>query len=200
MENLNPSFYPTRLNLSNLRDLTIEYGEGWGYPHVCRVLHLIEEIGAGMEFNQNVILYATYLHDWGAFPHFRESGVDHALRSMQVAEEEILPNTTLPEPDRQMVLDAIALHDYRDLRPATATESLLLREADMLEMLGVIGILREFAWGPNDLKVCYDRTLARRIGIAGRLTLPRAQALAEERLARMDRIFGELKQESYDTL
>jgi uncharacterized protein len=197
---MNSNIYPTRLNLSNLRDLTIEYGEGWGYPHVCRVLHLIEEIGASLSYNQNIILYASYLHDWGAFPRFHESGVDHALRSMQVAEEEILPHTTLSEPDRQAILDAIALHDYRDLRPATATESLLLREADMLDMLGVIGILREFAWGPNNLKTCYERVLARRNGITGKLTLPRAQIIAAERLERMDRVFAELTRESFDTL
>lgn len=198
--NPNPSYYPVRLNLSNLRDLTIEYGEGWGYSHVYRVLRLVEEIGAGLSYNQNVILYAAYLHDWGAFPRFREAGVDHTLRSVQVAEQEILPHTTLPKPDRQAVLDAIALHDYRDLRPAAATESLLLREADMLDMLGAIGILREFAWGPNDLKACHERANARRNGIANRLTLPRAKSIATERLERMDRIFAELKHESFDLL
>jgi uncharacterized protein len=196
--NLNPS--SLRLNISHLRDLTIEYGEGWGYPHVCRVLRLIEDIGSGMPFNRDVILYAAYLHDWGAFPRYRESGVEHALRSLQVAELEILPHTNLPEQVRQAVLDAISLHDYRDPRPALAVESLLLREADMLEMLGVVGILREFAWGPNNLKVCYERVLARRAGIAGRLTLPRAKDIAEERLASMELVINRLKFESFELL
>jgi uncharacterized protein len=191
--------YPTCLNLSNMRDLTIEYGDGWGYPHVCRVLHLIEEIGVGLDYKQNVIQYAAYIHDWGAFSRFRETGVDHALRSVQVAEV-ILSNTNLAESDRQLVLDAIALHDYRDLRPAVATESLFLREADMLEMLGIIGILREFAWGSNNLKTCYERVLARRNTIAGRLTIPRAQSNAEKRLKRIDVILSELTLESFDTL
>jgi uncharacterized protein len=189
-----------RLNISHLRDLTIEYGEGWGYPHVCRVLRLIEKIGFGMSFNQDVILYASYLHDWGAFPRFRESGVEHALRSMQVAELEILPHTNLSEPIRQAVLDAISLHDFRDPRPALAVESLLLREADMLDMLGVIGILREFAWGPNNLKICYERVLARRVGISGRLILPNAKVIAEDRLASMELVLKRLKDESFELL
>lgn len=188
------------INLSNIRDLTIEHGEGWGYPHVCRVLQLIEEIGSGMTYDRNVILYATYLHDWGAFPRYRQPGIEHALRSLQVAELEIIPHTNLPKPVRQAVLDAISLHDYRDSRPAVFTEALLLREADMLDMLGVVGILREFASGPNNLKVCYERVLARRDGIAGRLTLPHAKVIAEERLASMELVINRLKEESFELL
>jgi HD superfamily phosphodiesterase len=188
------------INLSNLRDLTIEHGEGWGYPHVCRVLRLIEEIGVGLAYDQNVVLYAAYLHDWGTFPCYYQQGVDHSLRSMQVAEKDILPHTTLSETARQAVLDAIALHDYRDLRPATAAESLLLREANMLDRLGVVGILREFAWGPNNLRLCYERVLAQKAGIAGRLTLPKAQTLARERLHSMEQMLARFKIESFDLL
>lgn len=191
-------YFPTHINLSHLRDLTVEYGEGWGYAHVCRVIRLIEEIGLGLDYDQDVILYAAYLHDWGAFPHYRKTGVEHALRSMQIAEVEILPHTTLSQPARQAVLEAISLHDYRDQRPATAVESLLLREADMLEMLGMIGILREFAWGPKDLNVSYERVLAHKISIGGRLSLPRAQAIANERLARMEQAMCWFKEESFD--
>jgi uncharacterized protein len=190
----------TPINLSHLRDLTIEYGEGWGYPHACRVICLIKEIGAGLVFDETVLLYATYLHDWGAFPRYKQPNVNHALRSLQVAELEILPYTNLFEPVQQAILEAISLHDYRDLRPAKALESLLLREADMLDMLGVVGILREFAWGPNNLKVCHERVLARMAGIKGRLTLPRAKEMAEERLASMEFILGQLVKESFNTL
>lgn len=189
-----------KINISHLRDLTIEYGEGWGYPHVCRVLRLVEEIGTGLAYDQTIILYAAYLHDWGAFPHYSQAGVEHALRSMQVAEKEILPHTNLPENDQSAILDAVALHDFRDLRSARATESLLLREADMLDMLGVVGVLREFAWGPNDLKVCYARAMARRDGIVGRLTLPRSKSMAEKRLSCMERLFSELISESFGIL
>jgi uncharacterized protein len=186
------------LNLSHIREFTIEYGEGWAYPHACRVMHLISEIGADLVYDQDVITYAAYLHDWGFFPRFRKPGIEHALRSMQVAEIEILPFTMLSQSARQAVMDAIALHDYRDPRPATAIESLLLREADMLDMLGVIGTIREFAWGPNNLKICYERLLSRRAGIMGRLTLPRAQVIAEARLASMDHILAQLRDECFD--
>jgi uncharacterized protein len=185
------------INLSHIRDLTIEYGEGWAYFHVCRVQHLIEEIGTGLVYDKNATMYAAYLHDWGAFPHYHLAGVDHALRSMQVAEKEILPFTTIPDCSRQLVLEAISLHDFRDTRPAFSTESLLLREADMLDMLGVVGILREFAWGPNDLQACYQRVMARRMEIAGKFTLPIAKKLAGERVASMDQVLAQFHHETF---
>jgi uncharacterized protein len=194
------SLSQAHIHISHLRALTIEYGEGWGYPHVCRVLRLIEEIGGGLEYDQDVTLYAAYLHDWGAFPRYRVPGVDHALRSMQVAELEILPYTSLSETSRQAVLEAISLHDYRDPRPAQALESLLLREADMLDMLGVVGLLREFAWGPNNLRVCYERLLSRKAAIAGRLSLPCAKIIAENRLACMEQALACLEGESFGYL
>jgi uncharacterized protein len=191
-------YLPTHINLSHLRDLTIEHGEGWGYPHVSRVLSLIGEIGVGLDYDQDVILYAAYLHDWGAFPRYRRAGVEHALRSVQIAELEILPHTTLTAPARGAVLDAIALHDYRDLRPAAAAESLLLREADMLDMLGMVGLLREFSWGPRDMKVPLERVIARMQSIPTRLSLPRARVIAAERMARMEQALCWYKEESFE--
>jgi len=195
MNKLNP---PT-INLSHLQALTIEYGEGWGYPHVRRVLRLVQEIGSDFSYNESVILFAAYLHDWGAFPRYRQAGIDHATHSRQIAEIEILPNTDLSTSARQAVLDAIALHDYRDTRPAVG-EALVLREADMLDMLRVIGIAREFAWGPNNLRACYERILSRRSGIAGRLNLQKAQMIAAQRLASMEQALQQLIAESFDIL
>jgi uncharacterized protein len=187
------------LNLAHLRALTIENGEDWAYPHVSRVLRLVQEIGAGMTYDEDVILYAAYLHDWGAFPCYRQAGVEHALRSVQIAETNILPNTNLSPTTQQAILNAIALHDYRDERSATG-EALLLREADMLDMLGVIGILREFAWGPFNLKTCYERVQSRHIVIADRLTLPRAQVIAAHRIESMEHTLNHLMEESFGIL
>jgi len=186
------------INLSHIRDLTIEYGEGWAYSHVCRLLHLIEEIGAGLTYDNNVTLYAAYLHDWGAFPHYLLPGVKHTVRSVQVAENEILPYTTLSVSTQQAILDAIARHDYRDSWTGSTIEALLLREADMLDMLGVVGVLREFAWGPNNLKICYEHVLTRREGIIGHFQLPRARNIAEERIASMDQLLERFRQETLD--
>jgi uncharacterized protein len=187
------------IDLSDLENRTIEYGEGWGYPHVRRVLRLVDEIGSDTAQNESAILYAAYLHDWGAFPRYRQDGIDHALRSRQIAEVEILPETDLSASAKETVLNAIELHDYRDTRPAEG-EALVLREADMLDMLGVIGMVRVFAWGPNNLKTCYERVMSRYTTIGARLTLPKSQQLGAKRLASMEQALHQLIEESFNIL
>lgn len=187
------------MSLSDIETLTRQYGEGWGYPHARRVLALVGRISAGLAYDQESLAYAVYLHDWGAFPQFRQPGVDHALRSRQVAEE-LLPQTGLSRPATRTVLEAIERHDYRDPRPVATPEARLLREADCLDLLGVIGVAREFAWGPNNLAVCRDRIRNRMEGIRGHLTLPAAQALAGDRLAEMERLLDRLEEESFGFL
>jgi uncharacterized protein len=185
------------LDLEVIEQLTHQYGECWGYPHARRLFALIGQIGEGLDYDRECLAYAVFLHDWGAYPHYRHEGVDHALRSRQVAEQEILPQTGLPQPAIHRILEAIELHDYRDLRPVVIPEALLLREADCLDFLGVIGIARELARGPKDLQKCCQRIRSRMDVIRGRLTLPESQRLSKERLAEMDKILGQLADESF---
>ncbi len=186
--------------LNDIAQLTAEYGEGWGYAHACRVLKLIEQIGTGVEYNRELAAYAAYLHDWGAFPKYRLPGVDHVQRSKQIAQTEILPQTQLAPAAAAVVLEAIEMHDYRNHAAVQSNEALLLREADWLDMLGIVGVLRAFASGPNDLRSCYANARARYEGIRERLTLPVAQAIARERLAEMELVFERLEAESFGYL
>jgi uncharacterized protein len=184
------------LSLYEIEQLTQEYGEGWGYPHARRLIWLVDQIDAGIEYDRLALEYAIYLHDWGAFQRFARSGVEHALRSRQIAETEILPLTNLNPDQKSVILDAIEWHDYRNPCPVASEEALLLREADMLDFLGVTGVVREFAWGPNDLMKCYQRILHRREGIRGRFRIPAAMILAEVRLERMGHFLDLLLEES----
>jgi uncharacterized protein len=188
------------MNLQDLERMTGEYGEGWALPHVRRLFKLVERISGTLEYDREAFAYAVYLHDWGAFPRFYRPGVDHALRSKEVAENEILPHTGLTAAQKQVVIEAIETHDYRNMLPVCSSEGLLLREADALDFLGTIGIAREFAWGPNQLKKSLDRILSRRDGIRGRFTLPEAQKIAEQRLERMATILNWIHEESFDEL
>lgn len=163
-------------------------GEDWAIDHARRLLDLIERIGADLDYNLQALTWAAYLHDWGAFRRYYRQGGDHAAISRQIAEAEILSSVDLPAAVNEIILEAIALHDYRDQRPVASIEARLLREADMLDLLGMVGIAREFAWGPNDLEICYRRILSRRNAIRERLPdfSPAARELARIRLARMD--------------
>jgi uncharacterized protein len=188
------------LDLSKVENLTREYGEGWAISHAQRLLKLIEQIGAGMEYDWQIIQWAVYLHDWGAYPKYYQPGCDHALLSKQIAEAEILPNVDLPGEARTIILDAIELHDYRDKRPVQSNEALLLREADFLDFLGAIGIAREFARGPKDLQKSFQVIRSRKELIEDRFTIPMAKLMAQERLARMEVFFKDLLEESYGYL
>lgn len=189
---------PHTITLHEIDRLTAADGEGWGYPHVRRLLALGRQIAAGLAYDPETLelfTYAVYLHDWGAFPRWRQAGVDHALRSREVAEQEILPFTTLTPAQAAVVLEAIERHDFRDQRPVESSVALLLREADWLDMLGAIGVALELAWGPNHLPTVLDRIALRRRLIPGRLTLPAAQAIAGQRVAEMDHWLAQIEAE-----
>lgn len=188
------------MQIDEIAQLTAEYGEGWALPHAQRVLKLVAQIDAGLEYDHEALAYAVYLHDWGAFTRFRRAGVDHGLRSRQVAEAEILPHTALTAEQKNLILDAIEYHDYRCTLPVWTQEAILLREADFLDFLGALGVAREFAWGSASMQAAYDRIVIRRDMLRERFTIPAAQRLAAERLARMDQVLAWLKEESLGSL
>ena len=175
-------------------------GEDWAYAHVRRVLQLIDRIKDGVPHDAEVLTWAAYLHDWGAFRCYAQPDVPHAKRSRQVAEEEILPDTHFSAAQRGILLEAIERHDYRDQLPVASKEALLLREADWLDMLGAIGIVRNFAWGPNNLRVCYERTERYRDSLQRRFELPASREIAARRIEQMNAILAQISDESFGFL
>src|SRR3990172_4500847 len=134
------------------------------------MMKLVDLIGGDMDYDRQAITWAVYLHDWGAFPKYAQPNCEHALLSKQIAETEILPQVDLPPDVKAKIIEAIELHDYRDVRPVQSPEALLLREADFLDFLGVIGIAREFAKGPKNLQKSYLQILSRKEQLKDRFT------------------------------
>jgi HD superfamily phosphodiesterase len=188
------------LTVNDIIHKTMEVGEEWAVAHARRLIELVKQIGTDIPYDAHVIELAAYMHDWGAFPKYIQKDVEHAVRSRQVVEAEILLQLDLTPRQKDVLLETIELHDYRDTRPPQSREALLLREADMLEFLGMIGMAREFARGPKNVETCYKRVLSRRNGIQGRFTLPRAQELARLRLERMETSLQWLGDESFGVL
>lgn len=81
------------MDRKEIESASLEYGGTWGYQHSKRLLKLIDIIGEGQEYNNDVIWYSSYLHDWGAY-RYNIVSIEHAYRSRELAEE-ILPNTDL---------------------------------------------------------------------------------------------------------
>jgi HD superfamily phosphodiesterase len=189
-----------QLTLDDIIQMTFDVGEDWAVAHAKRLIELGKEIGADISYDHHIFALAAYLHDWGAFSKYAQRNVEHAIRSRQVVESEIIPQLDLTPPQKDALLEAIELHDYRDTRPVTSKEALLLREADMLEFLGMIGMARDFARGPRNVETCYKRILSRRNEIQGRFTLPQAREIANIRLARMETSLEWLLEESFGVL
>ncbi len=189
-----------QLTLDNVIHMTLQAGEDWAVAHAKRLFELIKQIGVELPYDVRVMELAVFLHDWGAFPCYIQKGVEHAVRSRQVIEAEILPRLDLTSAQKEILLEAIELHDYRDVRQAKSNEALLLREADMLEFLGMIGVARDFARGPRNLQACYRRIMDRRYGIEGRFTIPRARKIAQIRIERMGQCLEWLHEESFGVL
>jgi HD superfamily phosphodiesterase len=185
------------VNITTLEARIHAAGEDWAIAHAQRLLKLIEQIGGDLDYDPQVVLWAAYLHDWGAFRSYYQSGCDHAALSRRIAETEILPWVDLPQEMKSAIPEVIERHDYRDLRPGETIEALLLREADFLDFLGVIGIAREFARGPNDLRTSYAQIVSRKNLIKNRFTLPKAKEMAIQRLARMEIFLEALRDESF---
>jgi hypothetical protein len=106
-----------------------------------------------------------------------------------------------------VVLEAIEYHhggaDERCL------EALLLRDADALDGMGAIGVLREFAMVPTEVSGCYsipvgwgmrgayERARMRLENNPAMLRLPKSRRIARRRAREMRALFKTLEQESF---
>ncbi len=190
----------TQLILDDIIKMTMQVGEDWAVAHAKRLIELVKQISADIPYDSHVMELATYMHDWGAFPKYIQMDVEHALRSRQVVESDILHRLPLTADQKKILLETIELHDYRDMCPTKSNEALLLREADMLEFLGMMGMARDFARGPRNVEACYKRILSRRNDIQDRFTIPRAKEIAKVRLERMEISLGWLVDESFGAM
>jgi uncharacterized protein len=174
--------------------LTEEYGGQWGISHVRRLLHLISEIAEDRASDEEVVWLAAHLHDWGAYSAWAQPGVDHAVRSTQVAAP-FLRERGYPEERIQKILECIATHHSGD--PDRSLEAVLLSDADGLDFLGIVGILRDFSKSPRDMRKAFATVRSRREKVPNLLCLEKTKLMAEKRLKEMDHILALFEQDSF---
>ncbi len=161
------------------------------FGHQPRLYALTQEVGRGMRYNDEVVFAAAYLHDLGVFVGHRPeqpealAGWDHVAYAVEQAPA-ILKEVGFPQELIPPVLRAIETHQPRDT-PASM-EAAILRDADILEQLGAVGILRAVAKVGRDTRFA---TFTPAIAFLERnlQNLPKAiqfsttKALAEPRIA-----------------
>ncbi|MGB7876266.1 MAG: HD domain-containing protein [Anaerolineales bacterium] len=174
--------------------LTEEYGGTWGINHTRRLLHLVDHIGEGLQYDQDVVWLAAHLHDWGAYKPWDQDGVDHVQRSLEVVET-FLTEQGFPAAVKSKVLECIREHHKG--QSDMSIEAILLRDADVLDFLGVVGVLRDFSKNPGDLRKGYETTKKRRERLPKTLYLEKSKELAQARIRQMDKFLAIFEMDSF---
>jgi len=142
--------YARGMNRRHYREAIAEYIRAEAKPpdkfsHQPRLYLLAKRLAEGRGFDDDVLYVAAWLHDLGVFyGHRPEDPValaawDHVAYAMREAPG-LLRGFCFPEEKIPAALEAIRTH--LPLRQPTTFEGTLLRDADLLEQLGAIGILR----------------------------------------------------------
>jgi len=132
------------------RPCVIEYIRAEALPadkfgHQPRLYALATEIGRGMDYDDDILFAAAWMHDLGVFLGHRPqdpeqlSRWDHVPYTIQRSRD-LLSGWGFPSEKLDAVAEAILHHQPKDV--PTTVEATLLRDADLLEQLGAIGILR----------------------------------------------------------
>lgn len=160
------------------------------FSHQPRLYQLAVQVGEGQTYDDDVLHAAAWLHDLGVFVGHRPEDPDQLARWDHLAyvlceAPPLLQRLGFPSKKIPPVLEAIRAH-LPDAVPTTI-EGTILRDADILEQLGAVGILRmvckigrdtryhTFADALKTLRRALDR-------LPGKLSLPAARRLADERV------------------
>lgn len=139
--------------MSGWRSSVVDYIRAEATPvdkfgHQPRLYALAARLGEGLTFDDDVLFASAWMHDLGVFLNHRPKDPDELARWDHVPYtiamcRELLPPWGFPAGKLDAVAEAIRTHQPKD-EPVT-TEAVLLRDADILEQMGAIGLFRALA-------------------------------------------------------
>ena len=163
------------------------------FSHQPRLYALACRLAGDEPFDDDVLYASAWMHDLGVFIGHRPENPAELARwdNVAYAAEQapgLLRGFGFPEEKIPAVVDVIRTH-LPSGRP-TSREGVLLRDADILEQLGAVGILRTVSKVGRDSRFpkhgAAVHVLRRNLEeLPGQLALPAAHRLAEARLAVM---------------
>ena len=176
--------------------------------HQPRLYALTQLVGQGMSYDDDVVYAAAWLHDLGVFIGHRPedpqalSGWDNVSYAMNQAPG-ALARCGFPATKVAQVVEAIRTHQPH-LAP-TSVEGTILRDADILEQLGAIGILRVVAKVGRDTRY---PTFTDAVGtlhkaladLPGKLHLDNAKALAQPKIGLLESFLRAMDNEAHNAL
>jgi uncharacterized protein len=176
--------------------------------HQPRLYALTQLVGQGMSYDDDVVYAAAWLHDLGVFIGHRPEdpealsrwdNVSYAMKQAPAA----LARCGFPATKVAQVVEAIRTHQPH-LSP-TSVEGTILRDADILEQLGAIGILRVVAKTGRDTRypTFTDAAGTLRKALAdlpGKLHLDNAKALAQPKIDLLESFLRAMDNEAHGAL
>jgi uncharacterized protein len=160
------------------------------FSHQPRLYHLAVRLADGLDYDDDVLHAAAWLHDLGVFVGHRPEDPVALARWDCVAyamtrAPGVLARCGFPKEKIPGVVEAIRCHQPA-ARPTTM-EGTILRDADILEQLGAVAVLRtvskigrdtRFATFADALRVLRSNVET----LPGQIALPRAREMASPRV------------------
>lgn len=174
------------------------------YGHQPRLYALACRIGQGMEYDDDILFAAAWMHDLGVFLGHRPKEPEELARWDHVPytiarSRELLAGWGFPAGKLEGVAEAIRTHQAKN--EPQEIEAVLLRDADILEQLGAMGALRALVKVGRDTRYeSYSAVLPvlRRAAeeLPGKLHLTMAKRLAAVRVETLKRLLAAIEEEA----
>jgi uncharacterized protein len=191
------------------RQSVIEYIRAEARPvdkfgHQPRLYALACRIGTDLNFDDDVLFAAAWMHDLGVFVGHRPSDPaalarwDHVPYTIARISE-LLPAWGFPPAKLDAVVSAIASHQPHN--DPVDTEAIILRDADILEQLGAVGALRAIAKVGRDTRYPTFSTLIPLLqravdDLPPKLRLKSARLLAAPRVKHLESLIAAIHTEA----
>ncbi|HEX4205335.1 MAG TPA: HD domain-containing protein [Ktedonobacteraceae bacterium] len=185
-----------------------------GWEHINRVYELALTIAVQEEAHPFVVGMAALLHDLGRTTPHDDNDKHHADASVDIARE-LMQRYHVPAETQDAILHAIVAHSFsRGVEPRTI-EARVVRDADRVDGLGAIGIIRWAMSGANkhtphtyhpadplgeqheldDHTYMLDHFPLKLLKLADTMTTETGRQLAQQRTAFMRAYLSELRRE-----
>jgi uncharacterized protein len=178
------------------------------FGHQPRLYALAARLGAGMEYNDDILFAAAWMHDLGVFLGHRPGDPAELARWNHIPytiarTRVLLTEWGFPADKLEAVAEAIRTHQPQD--EPVGLEATLLRDADILEQLGAVGALRAVAKVGRDTRYAtfsavvpvLQRALEE---LPGMLRLTSSRRLAEPRIAILRGLLAAIRDEAGELL
>ncbi len=175
--------------------------------HQPRLYALAVNIGEGMQYDDDIVFAAAWMHDLGVFSGHRPAnpaklaGWNHVPYTIDRSRE-LLAGWGFPASKLNAVAEAIRTHQPQD--DPQSLEATLLRDADILEQLGAVGLVRALVKVGRDTRYPTAAevlpVLRKACELPSRLRLDSARRLAAPRLELLHHFLDAIEREAGEVL